>query len=220
MPSFWDYFPSKLDLLFEKVQRRLEEITGKEISCEKIFRYSEGLYCFSNGKKRRLMRLTSASKLKLDENELYELLSLYNATGEVIRKIKEIAEAFEVEESTIREWTFRKVKEVPFVIRYMNTLLKYWPRATVGKFFKYKIENTEMKIVRLYEGIAVINEKGKLDTYPEEKYMTHLSVAQLNDLENFKHLTSLYHTVIYPFVYKEQFYLIVAKFLTGKYAPW
>ena len=41
--------------------------------------------------------------IKLDENGLYELLSLYNATGEVIRKIKEIAEALEVEEGTVRE---------------------------------------------------------------------------------------------------------------------
>ena len=217
MPSFWDYFPSKLDLLFEKVQRRLEEITGKEISCEKIFRYSDGLYCVSNGKKRRLI---TASKLKLNENELYELISLYNATGEVIRKIKEIAEALNVPESTVREWTFRKVSHVPYVIKFMNAVWKYYPKATPGKFFKYQIKNKEKKIVRLYEGLAIINEKGQLGTYPELKHMTYLGEARLVNLENLERYTKLYHTVLYPFAYKKQFYLIVTKFLTGKYAPW
>jgi len=207
--NFWDYFPRRLELLFEKIKKRMEEILDKEIDCEKLILFSDGLYCVKNGKKRRFMRISHLEKRIDEERKFRDLLFLYNGTYELVNRYRKLLETVNVEEYTLRRWLRKNINQNPYAERFISKLNEYFPKAKMGDVFKYKVENRKENVIRLWSGFAFINEKGELIALS----YTHLGTANLKDLDKFEKSLNTYHSFLYFFVYKRQLKFLVNDFL-------
>ena len=207
--DFWDYYPSNLEGLLEKVKSEIEKILGKEVKCEKLTILSEGLYCLENGKKKRLIRKkTLESKIK-SEKDFRELLFLYNATYKLIKTYREILETLKVDEHSLRTWMFKNLSHVPFANRFISRLREYFPEAPFGYLLRYKVEDKKNNVIRLQSGLPFINEKGELFSFS----YSHIGIAKLKDLENFERSLKIYHNLLFLFTYKNQLKVSVNRFL-------
>ena len=207
--DFWDYYPSNLEGLFEKVKSEIEKIFGRKMDCEKLLLHSDGLYCFSDGKKKRLIRKKSLESKIGSEKDFRELLFLYNATHELIKTYRELLETLKVDEHTLRMWMFKNLSEVPFATRFISRLREYFPEAQLRYLFKYKVDSKEKNLVRLRSGLPFINEKGELFSFS----YSHIGVAQIKDLDKFERSLNIYHNLLYLFTYKNQLKVSVNRFL-------
>jgi len=207
--DFWDYYPSNLEGLFERIKYEIESILGKELKCEKLLLHSDGLYCFSNGQRKRLVREKSLKDRVDNEKDFRELLFLYNSTHNLIKTYKELLETLKVDEHTLRMWMFKNLSEVPFATRFISRLREYFPEAQLGYLFKYKVDNKEKNIVRLWSGLPFINEKGELFSFS----YSHIGLAQIKNLDKFERSLNIYHNLLYLFAYKNQLKVLVNHFL-------
>ena len=207
--DFWDYYPSNLEGLLEKIKNEIESILSKEIKCEKLLLHSDGLYCLESGKKKRLIRGKSLKSKIESEKDFRELLFLYNATHNLIKTYRNILETLKVSQHTLRMWMFKSLSEVPFATRFISKLREYFPSAQLGYLFKYKVENKEKNLVRLWSGLPFINEKGELFSFS----YSHIGVAQIKNLDKFERSLNIYHNLLYLFTYRNQLKVSVNHFL-------
>ena len=207
--DFWDYYPLNIEGLFEKIKSEIESVLGKKIECEKLLLHSDGLYCFSMGKKKRLVREKSLKDRIANERDFKELIFLYNATYNLIKTYRNILETLKVDEHTLRMWMFKNLSEIPFATRFISRLREYFPEAQLGYLFKYKVENKEKNIVRLWNGLPFINEKGELFSFS----YSHIGIAQIKNLDKFERSLNIYHNLLYLFTYRNQLKVSVNHFL-------
>ena len=207
--DFWDYYPLNIEGLLEKVKSEIESLLGRKIECEKLLLHSDGLYCFSKGKKKRLVREKSLKDRVESEKDFRELLFLYNATHNLIKTYRELLETLQVDEHTLRMWMFKNLSDVPFAKRFISKLREYFPPAQLGYLFKYKVDNKKNNLIRLWSGLPFISEKGELFSFS----YSPIGVAQIKNLDKFEKSLRIYHNLLYLFTYRNQLKVSVNRFL-------